>query len=93
MSDAKAQKLTYDVNNTPYSFLFDETTDSHVKKTVRRVLVILVKSPPKSSQLICWRFVKGHCKVDDLVEHYNEFAKIMQLDYSYFFTSKWMDRV
>ena len=25
----------------------------------------------------------GHCKADDLVEHYNEFPKIMQLDSNY----------
>ena len=25
----------------------------------------------------------GHCKADDLVEHYNEFVKIMQLDSNY----------
>ena len=30
------KKLVYDVNNTPNSFLFDETTNSQVKK-LRRV--------------------------------------------------------
>ena len=62
MSNAKAQylvkfgianylkkKLIYDVNNTPNSFLFDETTNSQVKKQCD---AYVVKSPQQSNQLM-----------------------------------------
>lgn len=90
MSDTKAQylikfcianylkwKLIYDVNNTPYSFLFDETTNSQVKKQYNAYLSYWSNRHSKVVSSCVRSLFVGHCKTDHLVEHYNEFVKIM----------------
>ena len=72
------KKLIYDVNNTPYLFSFDKTTNSQVKKQYDAYLSYWSNRHNKVVNSY-----GGHCKGNDLVEHYNDFAKIMQLDSNY----------
>ena len=77
------KNLIYDVNNTPYSFLFDETTSSQVKKQYDPYLSYWSNHHSKVVNSYVGSLFVGRCKADDLVEHYNEFVKMMQLDSNY----------
>ena len=96
MSDTKAQylikfgiahylkrRLIYDVSNTPYLFLFDKITNSQVKKQYDVYLLYWSNHHNKVVHSYVRSLFVGHCKPDDLAEHYNEFFKIMQLDSNY----------
>ena len=72
------KKLIYDVNNTPYSFSFDKTTNNQVKKQYDAYLSYWSNRHNKVVNSY-----DSHCKANDLVEHYNDFAKIMKLDSNY----------
>lgn len=96
MADTKAQyrikfgiaenlrkKLIYDVNNVPYSFLFDETTNNQVKKQYDAYLSYWSNRHDKVVCAYVGSLFVGHCTAVDLVEHYDEFVKRMELDSSY----------
>ena len=77
------KKLIYDVKKVPYSFLFDETTNINVKKQYDAYLSYWSKH---HDQVVCaymGSLFVGHCNAENLVEHYEEFVKQLQLDSSY----------
>ena len=63
--------------------MFDETTNSQVKNQYGAYLSYLSNCHNKVVNLYVDSLFVGPCKVDDLVEKYNEFVKIVQLDSNY----------
>ena len=77
------KKLIYDVRNTPFSFLFDETTNSKVKKRYDAYLQYWSKRNGNVISAYCGSLFVGRCTSDDLVEHYNSFQKDINFNSSY----------
>ena len=77
------KKLIYDVRNTPFSFLFDGTTSSQVKKQYDAYLQYWTKRNDTVISAYCGSLFVGHCPSDDLVEHYNSFQKDINFNSSY----------
>ena len=76
------QVLLFDVNNTPYTFKFDESTSSQIKKQYDGYLQYW---PTKYDEVIdcyCGSLFVGHCTHEQLIEHYFEFTKNLKLDSS-----------
>ena len=69
------RKLINDVADTPFSFLFDETTNSQVKKQCGGYVVYWPKQYCRVVHRYCGSFFVGHCDVDALVNHYLDFVK------------------
>ena len=74
------KNLIEDAKETPYSFLFDETTNSQVKKQYDAYIVYFSKRSNRITHSYCGSLFIGHCNADDLVDHYFEFVKQLQLD-------------
>ena len=75
--------LKYDVNNTPFTSLFDESTTSQVKKQYDAYLQFWSKKYDEVVNCYCGSLFVGHCTAQNLVEHCHEFEKSMNLDPSY----------
>ena len=80
IADHLKKQLIYDVKNTPYSFLFDETTNSQVKKQYDGCVIYWSKRSDSIVHLYCRSLFVGHCTAVDLVEHYEEFVKQLDID-------------
>ena len=76
------RKLVKDVADTPYSFLFDETATSQVKKQYDGYVVYWCKQEHRVVHRYCGSLFLGHCDADDLVNHYLDFVKALGLDSS-----------
>ena len=68
-------ELITDVQKTPYSFKFDKTTSSQVKKQYDRYISFFSKKLHKIVALFCCSLFVGHCTADDLVDHFLEFVR------------------
>ena len=77
------KKLVEDVSDTPYSFLFDETTTSQVKKQYDGYLLYWSRKDGRVVHSYCGSIFVGHCLHEDLVNHYQEFADQFHLNSGY----------
>ena len=80
IADHLKKQLIYDVKNTPYSFLFDETTNSQVKKQYDGYVIYWSKRSDSIVHSYCGSLFVGHCTTVDLVEHYEKFVKQLDID-------------
>ena len=76
------RKLVKDLADTPFSFLFDETTTSQVKKQYDGYVIYWSSRAGKVVHQYCGSLFVGHCDADALVNHYTEFAEAFGLDSS-----------
>lgn len=77
------EKLVYDVNSTPFTFKFDETTNRQVQKQYDGYLQYWSKERNEVSNAYCESLFIGHCTADDLLQHYEEFTQKLDLDSSF----------
>ena len=68
------------MEDTPYSFLFDETTNSQVKNQYDGYIIYLSKRSDSIVHSDCGLLFLGHCTAVDLVEHYEKFLKQLGID-------------
>ena len=78
--DHLKKQMIYIVKNTPYSFLFDETTSSKVKKQYDSYVIYWYKRFDSIVYSYCRSLFVGHCTAVNLVEHYKEFVKQLDID-------------
>ena len=83
IADYLKKKLIYDVKNTPFSFLFDESTNNQVKKQYDGYVSYWSLRYDQVVTAYAGSLFVGHCKADDLVEHYNEFIRKLELSSDY----------
>ena len=76
------RKLCKDVADTPFSFLFDETTTSQVKKQYDGYVVYWSKKENRVVHSYCGSLFVGHCDANNLVDHYFDFVEALGLDSS-----------
>ena len=91
IADHLKKQLIYDVKNTPYSVLFDKTTNSQVKKQYDGYVICWSKRSDNIVHSYCGSLFVGHCAAVDLVKHYEEFVKQLDID-SKFLLHFGMDR-
>ena len=72
-------ELITDVQKTPYFFKFNKTTNSQVKKQYDGYVSCFSKKLRKIV-IYCGTLFVGHCKADDLVDHFFEFVRDLGLD-------------
>ena len=84
------QMLLYDVNNTPYTFQFDESTSSQFKKQYDGYLQYWSTKYDEIINCYCGGLFVGHCTHEQLIKHYYEFTKNLKLD-SFFLLHLGMD--
>ena len=78
------QMLMYDVNTTPFTFKFDESTTSQVKKKqYNAYLQFWSKNYDEVVNCYFGSLFVRHCTAKNLVEHFHECEKSMYLDPSY----------
>ena len=73
----------YDVNNTPCTFKFDESTSSQIKKQYDGYLQYWSAKYDDVINCYCRSLFVGHCTHEQLIEHYYEFTKNLKLDSSF----------
>ena len=78
--DHLKKQMIYIVKNTPYSFLFDETTNSKVKKRYDSYVIYWYKRSDSIVYSYSGSLFVGHCTAVSLVEHYKEFVKQLDID-------------
>ena len=74
------RKLNKDVADTPFSFLFDETTNSQVKKQNDRYFMYWAKQGRRVVHRYCGLLFVGHSYADALLNHYLDFVNVLGLD-------------
>ena len=74
------RKLIKDVADTPFSSLFDKTTNSQVKNIFD--VMYWSKQDCRVVCRYCSSLFVGHCDADTLVKHYVDFVKALGLDSS-----------
>ena len=80
VADHLKKQLIYDVKNTPYPFLFDETTYSQVKKQYDGYVIYWTKRSDSIVHSYCGSLFVEHCTAFDLVEYCEEFLKQLDID-------------
>ena len=61
-----------DLQNVPYTFKFDETTTSQVKKQYDAYIQYWSPSENRIISIYCTSLFVGHCNSDDLIDHFFE---------------------
>ena len=69
-----------DIKATPYTFHFDETTTSQVKKQYDGYVTYFSQKYMEVRTTYCGSLFVGKCAADDLVVHFYEFVKKAGLD-------------
>ena len=72
-----------DVDGRPFVFKFDETTTSQVKKQYDGYVTFFSKTANKVTTIYAGSLFVGHCMAADLVDHFNEFMKELNLSTNY----------
>ena len=83
IADYLKKKLRLDVDNVPFSFLFDESTTSQIKKQYDAYVIYWSDKLGRVSHAYCGSIFVGHCTSDDLVNHYEQFVTQLGLDSGY----------
>ena len=71
------RKPIKDVADTPFSFLFDETTSSQVQKQDDGYVVYWSKQDRVVVHRYCGSLFVGHCDADTLLNNYLDFVKAL----------------
>ena len=66
--------IVKDVANSPFTFKFDETTTSQVKKQYVAHVQFWSEKENRVIIVYCGSLFFGHCIAEDLVSHFNEFG-------------------
>ena len=72
--------LLKDGDGRPFVFKFDETTTSQVKKQYDGYGTFFFKTANKVTTIYAGSLFVGHCMAADLVDHFNEFMKELDLN-------------
>ena len=88
LADHIKQGLIKDVAQTPFSFLFDETTTSQIKKKFDAYLIYWSEKSHLIEHSYIGSLFVGHCKSDDLVEHYQHYTHCNRYEGHHFVVSK-----
>ena len=80
IADHLKKQLIYDVKNTSYSFLLDETTNPQAKKQYDGHVIYWPRRSDNIVHSYCGLLFVGHCTAVDLVKHYEEFVKQLDID-------------
>ena len=72
-----------DIENMPFSFLFDETTTSQTKKQYDGYATYVSKTYNKVITTYAGSLFVGHCKDVDLLDHFFQFMKDLELNTDY----------
>ena len=83
LADHIKEGLIKEVAKTPFSFLFDETTTSQVKKQYDAYLIYWSEKTHLIEHAYIGSLFVGHCDADDLVKHYQEFVRQYGLENDY----------
>ena len=83
IADYLTKKLIYDVNSTPFSFLFDESINNQVKKQYDGYVLYWLPRYDQVVSAYAGSLFVGHCNADDLVEHYDHFVDKLELKFDY----------
>ena len=75
-------ELIADVQKTPYSFKFDETTNSQVKKQYDGYVSFFSKKLCKIVTLYSGTLFVGHCSAYDLVSNFFEFVRDLGFNFN-----------
>ena len=75
-------ELITDAQKTPYSFKFDETTNSQVKKQYDGYVSFFSMKLRKIVTLYCGILFVDHCTADDLFDNFFEFVSELGLDFN-----------
>ena len=84
------QMLLYDVNKTPYTFKFEKSTSSQIKKQYDANLQYWSTKYDEVSNRCRGSLFVGHCTHEQLIEDFYEFTKNLKLD-SFFLLHLGMD--
>ena len=68
-------ELITDIQKTPYSLKFVETTNSQTKKQYYGYISFFSRKLQKILTLFCGSLFIGHCTADDLVDHFLKFFR------------------
>ena len=74
------EQLQFDLGGVPFTFKFDETTTSQVKKQYDAYATYWSKVHDCITSNYLGSLFVGHCYATDLVDHYNEFKDQFKLD-------------
>lgn len=72
------EMLIVDMQAAPFSFLFDETTTSQVKKQYDGYVQFESKQHKKIVSLYVWSLFLGHCPAEALKEHFFDFGSTLK---------------
>ena len=75
--------IVKDLANAPFTFKFDETTTSQVKKQYDAHVQFWSEIENRAIIAYCGSLFVGHCTAEDLVSHFNEFGIRMKWDPKY----------
>lgn len=84
------ERLISDVSNKPFSFKFDETTTSQVKKQYDAYVTYFSYTSQVVVTAFCGSLFVGHCTAEDLLSHFFEFINRLGLK-TFFLLSLGMD--
>ena len=80
VTDHLKKQLIYGVKGVPYTFKFDETTTILTKKQYHGYLQYWSSSCEEIVNSYCGSIFIGHYSHKDLIQHYHEFEKAVELD-------------
>ena len=84
------EKVINDIADKPFSFKFDETTTSQVKKQYDGYVTYFSDTSQTIETAFCGSLFVGHCTAKDLLSHFYEFINKLGLK-TYFLLSLGMD--
>ena len=73
-------ELLNDFKNQPFTFKFDETTTSQVKKQYDGYVQFWSNTTNQIVNRYCGSVFVGHCRSEQLLEHFDEFAEELNWD-------------
>ena len=76
-------QLITDISNKPFSFHFDESTTSQIKKQYDAYVTYFSYRTQTVVTAFCGSLFVGHCTAEDLVSHFFEFIKRCKLNPCY----------
>ena len=82
--------LLEDLKNMPFTFLFDKTTTSQIKKQYNSYIIFYSKQERKVVTQYTGSLFVGHCKKVDLLDHFFKFMENFKVDND-FLVSNGMD--
>ena len=85
------EKLILDVSNKPFSFKFDETTTSQIKKQYDAYVTYFSYTNQVIVTAFCGSLFVGHCTAENLLSHFLNLLRALGLTLSLYCHLDWMD--